>query len=213
MFTGLIENVGELVGRAPLGGSAKLTVRTDLPVAEIALGDSVAVNGVCLTVEAISADAGTLIFHMLNETLARTSLGDVPVGGALNLERAVRVGDRLGGHMVSGHVDTTSPILEIGRRGDDYAVTIQLPKELRPLVIPKGSISVDGISLTIAELTQTSFTVCLIPHTWSGTNLSSLRAGRRVNLEADMVGKYVLRSQTLKGEGELTLETLARAGF
>lgn len=211
MFTGLIEDVGELTGRTLLGNAAKLAVRTALPVSEILVGDSIAVNGACQTVETLAG--GILHFHSLNETLNRTNLGSVPIGGKVNLERALRLGDRLGGHMVSGHVDTTAAVRRVGRVGEDIVLTVTLPESLQALVIPKGSIAINGVSLTIAELTSDSFSVRIIPHTWQKTNLPSLAPGALVNLEADLIGKYVLRSQALAAASGLDMDDLRRAGF
>ncbi len=213
MFTGLVEDVGTLAARTLSGDAGKLEVATALPLGEIRLGDSVAVNGVCLTAE--TAGAGRLVFHTLAETLRRTNLGGLKTGAPVNLERALRVGDRLGGHIVSGHVDTTAEILEIGRAGDDRVVTIALPDALKPLVVPKGSIAVDGISLTIAALGTDSFRIHLIPHTWNATALRAAKAGDRVNLEADVVGKYILRQRELadSANGRVTMDRLADAGF
>jgi riboflavin synthase len=211
MFTGLIEDVGVLAGRLPLGSASKLTVRTKLPAGEIGIGDSVAVNGACLTVETVAE--GVLQFHTLNETLNRTNLGGVPIGGRVNLERALRLGDRLGGHMVSGHIDTTAAVRKVGKAGEDIVLTVSLPDSLRALVIPKGSIAINGVSLTIAELGTSHFSVRIIPHTWSATNLPDLTSGSSVNLEADLVGKYVLRSQEVGSGSSLSMDQLHQAGF
>ncbi len=215
MFTGLVEDVGTLAARTLSGDAGKLEVTTALPLAEIRLGDSIAVNGVCLTVEAVNAGAKRLVFHTLAETLRRTNLGDKKNGAPVNLERALRVGDRLGGHIVSGHVDTTAEILEIGRSGDDRTATVALPDALKPLVVPKGSIAVDGISLTIAALGPDRFRIHLIPHTWNATALRAAKPGDRVNLEADVVGKYILRQRELAApaSGRVSMSTLADAGF
>ncbi len=215
MFTGLVEDVGVLAARTLTGKAGKLEVTTALPLAEFRLGDSVAVNGVCLTVESVNIGAKRLVFHTLAETLHRTNFGDKKTGAPVNLERALRVGDRLGGHLVSGHVDTTAKILEIGRSGDDYVVTIELPDALKPLVVPKGSIAVDGISLTLAALAADSFRIHLIPHTWNATALRNATAGDRMNLEADMIGKYILRQHDLaeSANGRVSMNTLADAGF
>jgi riboflavin synthase len=211
MFTGLIEDVGELAGRMPLGNAAKLTVRTALPASGIEVGDSIAVNGACLTVESM-AD-GVVRFHALNETLNRTNLGGIAIGGRVNLERALCLGDRLGGHLVSGHIDTTAAVQKVGKAGEDIVLTVALPKSLQALLIPKGSIAINGVSLTIAELAKSNFSVRIIPHTWSATNLPGLTSGSPVNLEADLVGKYVLRSREVTGGSALGMEDLRRAGF
>ena len=215
MFTGLIEDVATLLERRPLGGAAKLRLRTALPGAEIHPGDSVCVNGACLTVESVDADNGTLSFHCLNETLARTNLATAPPGARLNLERALRLGDRLGGHLVAGHVDATAAVLGIVRHQGDIEVTVASPATLQELLVPKGSIALNGISLTLAALAATSFAVRIIPHTWDHTNLRALCPGDLVNLEGDLVGKFVLRREDLRQRpgGQVTLEQLDRAGF
>ena len=215
MFTGLIEDVGTLLERRPVGRSAKLRLRTGLPVGEIRVGDSICVNGACLTVEDADAAGHSLAFHCLNETLSRTNLAAAPAGSPVNLERALRLGDRLGGHLVAGHVDATTALLRIERRDDDIEVTLASPAELQELLVPKGSIAVNGISLTIAALQAESFSVRIIPQTWERTSLRSARAGDLVNLEGDMVGKFVLRREDLRqsAAGTVTLEKLGQAGF
>ncbi len=216
MFTGLIEDVGTLLERRLLGRAARLRVRAAaLPVAEVRPGDSLSVNGACLTVEEADPAAGTLSFHCLHETLRRTTLAELPAGSLLNLERALRLGDRLGGHLVAGHVDATAPVLAIERREDDIEVTVGSPPELQELLVPKGSIAVDGISLTIAALEAESFRVRIIPHTWEHTNLRRAAPGDRVNLEGDLIGKFVLRrAQVSDGkQGRVTWDDLTRAGF
>jgi riboflavin synthase len=180
MFTGLIETTGRVQRDA-----CELRIDCDL---QCEIGDSIAVNGCCLTVARVGQ--GALYFHTLEQTLNVTNLGTAEFA---NLERALRVGDRLGGHMVSGHIDCTTEILEIEARGEDHVVTVALPAEFATLVIDKGSIAVDGISLTIAELLDDRFRVHIIPHTWEVTNLQAAQLGMRVNLEFDMVGKFVQR--------------------
>jgi len=213
MFTGLIEDVGTLVARRPAGRAAKLEVRTQLPGADLQHGDSLAVNGACLTVEQIHADQGLVVFHTLTETLQRTNLSSRPLGSLVNLERALCLGQRLGGHLVQGHVDATSRIMTIGRTDDDIVVKLELPDALKPLLIPKGSVAVDGISLTVALLEPEAFTVRIIPHTWESTNLRQAQVGDEVNLEGDMVGKYILRREQLAADPDVSLEDLHRAGF
>lgn len=214
MFTGLIEDVGILVSRTETGRDGKLAVKTALPSAEIAVGESVAVNGACLTVEAVGP-GGTLEFHTLSETLRRTNLGAIPLGGPVNLERAMQIGGRLGGHLVQGHVDATADVLSIAESADDIVVTVSLPESLAHLIIPKGSIAIDGISLTVADLAKDRFTVHIIPHTWDSTSLRRAKPGDRVNLEADMIGKYVLRQKQVPGTAEttVTMDDLSRAGW
>ncbi|MBR0457707.1 MAG: riboflavin synthase [Victivallales bacterium] len=212
MFTGLIEDIGTLDGLERHGRSASLRVRTGLPVTEIAIGDSVAVNGACLTVEAKHGQV--LQCHCLEETLSRTNLGTCTRGAHLNLERAALVGGRLGGHFVTGHVDCCVKVLFAGHRGEDYALTVSVPPEHRPCVVPKGSVTLNGVSLTVAELDDASLTVFLIPHTGAATNLTELTPGAPVNLETDILGKYVVQSLRLnQSPGEITMEKLAENGF
>jgi riboflavin synthase len=215
MFTGLIEDVGTLLERRPVGRSAKLRIRSGLPLGEIRVGDSICVNGACLTVEEADAAGHSLVFHCLNETLSRTNLAKASAGSLVNLERALRLGDRLGGHLVAGHVDATAPVLRVERRDDDLEVTLASPAELQDLLVSKGSIAVNGISLTIAALQAESFSVRIIPHTWERTSLRSARPGDLVNLEGDLVGKFVLRREERRrsADGTVTLEKLGEAGF
>ncbi len=191
MFTGIVETTGEVVQLGHLdSGGARLTLA--IPFArELALGESVSVNGCCLTVTTI--DEQTVGFDLLQQTLDVTNLGDLTKGSLVNLERALRPDSRLSGHLMQGHVDQTSPVQEITPRGKDTMITITLPKEAQALVISKGSIAVDGISLTIAELSPESFTIWIIPHTLAVTNLKAKQVGDRVNLEFDLLGKYVQR--------------------
>lgn len=211
MFTGLIEDLGQLVSRQQDGAGWKLVVRTGLPTREIAVGDSIAVNGACLTVEDIQGD--TLGFHTLAETLERTNLHQADSGASVNLERSMKANGRFGGHFVAGHVDETAAIKALGRKGADWTVRIGLSDELKPLVIPKGSIAVNGISLTIATLHESDVSICIIPHTWRVTNLHLLQVGDMVNLEADMIGKYVQRQLESSRSPALTADRLAQAGF
>lgn len=214
MFTGLIEDVGECVGLKRLGRAAKLSVRTGLPIAEIATGDSVAVNGACLTVESADAGTGIVTFHTLNETLQRTNLEKLTSGVLVNLERAMCLGTRIGGHLVSGHVDATSRIITIAHHDDDIEVSVALPDFLSAQVILKGSIAINGISLTIAALGSDRFSVRIIPHTWAATNLRTAATGTEVNLETDLIGKYVLRYQEAAGgNSSVTMSSLSGAGF
>lgn len=216
MFTGLIEDVGILRDRQHAEQAGKLTVETELPIAEITTGESIAANGACLTVEKIDPATRTLTFHTLAETLSCTNLGSTPVGSQINLERALQLKDRLGGHLVSGHVDATAKILEISREtASDYILRVTLPETLASLTINKGSIAVNGISLTIAQITDTDLVMHIIPHTWEHTNLHSLKTGDTVNLEGDMVGKFLLRQNTLAKQksSALTMDDLTAAGF
>lgn len=188
MFTGLVESLGRVVSLDSLGEQARLSISIPFS-SELALGDSVAVNGCCLTVAGLEADA--VRFDVLAQTLRVTSLGKLSEGSLVNLERALRVGDRLGGHFVQGHVDATGEILSMEENGQDHVVEVSLPAEIHRLCVGKGSIAIDGISLTIADLKDGSAVFWITPHTFSHTNLRDAKVGGRVNLEADMLAKHV----------------------
>ena len=196
MFTGLIEDVGRVVAIAPVPGGFRLSLQTTL-VPELASGDSVAVNGVCLTVTELAADV--VGADVGPETARMTTLGGLRAGDAVNLERAMRADSRFGGHFVQGHVDATATLEAVRADGESHWLTVAFPAPLAGLFVPKGSVAVDGISLTIAALAAASFDVMIIPFTWAHTNLPSRRPGDAVNLECDMVGKYVARSVALFG--------------
>ena len=191
MFTGLVETTGEVAALELAAAGARLRVRAPAIASEVGLGDSIAVNGCCLT--AVARDAETIAFDLLHETLERTSLRDAKAGALVNLERALAASARLGGHFVQGHVDCASEILAIEPHGADHRLEIALPRGFAQYVAFKGSIAIDGISLTVAEVREASFVVWLIPHTVAVTNLHTRRAGDRVNLEFDLLAKYVER--------------------
>ena len=188
MFTGLVADLGTVSDVAATADGVRLRVATSL-AAELAEGDSVAVNGVCLT--AVSADAEAFTAEVMNETLRRSSLAEVSAGGRVNLELPLRAADRLGGHVVQGHVDGVGTIGDVVEDGFARVVTIEAPPELLRYVVEKGSIAVDGISLTVASVTDAAFTVSLIPETLERTNLGSAAPGQPVNLEVDVLAKYV----------------------
>lgn len=188
MFTGLVEALGEVVSLETMGEQGRLVL--SIPFAgELALGDSVAVNGCCLTVAEISE--GSVAFDVLAQTLRVTSLGELSAGGVVNLERALRVGDRLGGHFVQGHVDAVGKIISLEGNGQDHVVEVSLPPEVHKLCVAKGSIAIDGISLTIADLKEDSAVFWITPHTFLHTNLRAAKVGGFVNLEGDMLAKHV----------------------
>jgi riboflavin synthase len=157
----------------------------------VRIGDSIAVNGTCLTVTRI--DAGRLHFDAVRETLERTALGDQRVGARVNLERAMRADGRLDGHIVQGHVDGTGRVADLARDGDDVRFAVECGPEIARYLVPKGSVAIDGVSLTVVDVSDAGFDVALIPHTLAETNLGDRRLGDRVNLEADVLGKYVVR--------------------
>jgi riboflavin synthase alpha subunit len=196
MFTGLIEEVGEVLGIE----GYRLVVSARVVLADAADGSSVAVNGVCLTV--VARGAGRIGFDLGPETLARTALGDLGAGDRVNLERPLRLGAPVGGHLVQGHVDGVGVVTQLSREGETARLRLECQDDaLAALLIPQGSVAVDGVSLTVAALDGPAFEIMLIPHTLGQTTLGGLKAGKRVNLEMDMIGKYVQRFLSLQGEG------------
>jgi riboflavin synthase len=215
MFTGLIEQVGTVQGLQMTGDAGRLAVTGRFPAGSVAIGDSIAVNGVCLTVVAMSGDRYD--FDVSAETIGRTGLKGLTTGSPVNLERALRLGDRLGGHIVTGHVDCVARVEERRERAGNICFTFRLPPDQARHMVAKGSVTIDGISLTVNEVRGALFSVNVIPHTAAVTTLQGRRPGDEVNIETDILAKYVERLlQGGKGapEGEgLTLETLARNGF
>jgi riboflavin synthase len=196
MFTGLVETVGELRGRSAIDGGYRLRIGCSM-ARELSLGDSVAINGVCLTVVAREADE--LQADIGPETVRVTTLGILPPGAKVNMERPLRADSRLGGHFVQGHVDGIGIIKSLRHETDFVWLAVQFPSELARFIVVKGSVAVDGISLTVARLEAEQFDVQIVPFTMDHTNLQGARAGDRVNLECDMVGKYVARAVELAG--------------
>jgi riboflavin synthase len=196
MFTGLIEAIGEVAEMKPTPSGFRLRLTTPI-ASEIAPGDSVAVNGVCLT--AVSSDDSSIHADISPETARVTALGSLRRGALVNLERPLRADARLGGHFVQGHVDATGTIEEIRPDGESFWLTVRYPALLAPYIVRKGSIAVNGISLTVAGLDERRFDVQIIPYTWEHTNLHLAKAGDPVNLECDILGKYVVRVAELAG--------------
>lgn len=215
MFTGLIEELGRVVRIERRGASARLTLSAPFPPEEIALGDSVAVNGVCLTVT--EKWGGGFSFDVSPETLERTAFRRLRPGSPVNLERALRLSDRLGGHIVSGHVDCVAEISERREVSGNIVFSFRIPREFARYVVEKGSVAVDGISLTVNRVSDDGFSVNVIPHTAARTTLQAIQAGDEVNIETDILGKYVERLLGCPGDarvgGGLTLEMLAKNGF
>lgn len=196
MFTGLIEAVGRVAAVVPMAGGVRLAVETAL-APRLAVGDSVAHNGVCLTL--VDVAGGVIATEVSPETLRVTNLGALVPGSPVNLERPVRADSPMGGHFVQGHVDGTGTVRAIVHEGEFWRFTFTYPEALAPLLVPKGSIAVDGISLTVAALRPGEFDVQIIPHTWTHTNLHAKQVGELVNLEGDLLGKYVLRIAEVAG--------------
>ena len=205
MFTGLVEATGRIVV-VEEGGMARLGVFAANLAQGTNIGDSLSVNGVCLTVN--ETDGEVLVFYAMQETLRRTALGDLDEGDLVNLERAMTLGSRFGGHIVQGHVDGVGEILKVSREGDAEIWEFSAPVEVLKYTMEKGSVSVDGISLTLVAVGPRSFTVSILPQTREATNLKGLSPGDRVNLEADVIGKYVER--LLEPRLNKTLQTSKR---
>ena len=211
MFTGIIQAIGQLQRKEPRGGDCRVTVAAGkLAMGEVRLGDSIAVNGVCLTV--VEFGGGGFSADVSRETLSRTTLGELGAGAALNLELALTPSTRLGGHIVSGHIDETGRVESIDDRGRDIQIRIACSPTFARQSVLKGSVAIDGISLTISGLGDDWFEVNIIPHTLSETTLRDRKPGDKVNLESDILGKYVAR-QLGKDTSGITLKTLEDAGF
>jgi riboflavin synthase len=212
MFTGLVSDIGVVERILPRQGGARLALRpTSLPVDDLELGESVACSGVCLTV--VERGGGVASFDAVPETLARTTVGGWRPGAKVNLERALALGDRLGGHLVQGHVDAVGEVLSRAAEGQGARLAISLPAAIAALVAEKGSIAVDGVSLTVAAAGRDRFEVALIPETLARTTLGDARPGTRLNLEADVVARHVARLHELGRGGALGDDDLARWGY
>lgn len=218
MFTGLIETAGQLRRIEPRGPGVQLTIGATRPmVAELTMGESVAVDGACLTV--IRWDADWFVVDASSETMKRTTLGQRRIGDQVHLERALKVGDRLGGHLVAGHVDATGAVRAREAMGEALLMRFDAPPDVQRYLVPKGSIAIDGVSLTVNGVDDAGFDVVLVPHTQTVVHLQDKQVGATVNLEADLIGKYVERllawragEESRLGKG-VDLSLLAKSGF
>lgn len=211
MFTGLIEDVGTVVSFENRGAAARLAVRTTIPLSEVRDGDSIAVNGGCLTVTSSSGD--TVYFDLSPETVQRSSLRGLKPGQSVNLERALRLSDRLGGHIVTGHIDCVATVASRRETSGNIVFSFRLGTEWARYIVEKGSITIDGISLTVNSVSTDGFTVNIIPHTAAKTTLAVRKPGDEVNIETDILAKYVERLLGKTPEKGLTAEFLAKNGF
>lgn len=211
MFTGIVEEMGIVRRLTQTPVRCELELAASKVLESTQIGDSIAVNGVCLTV--IRMEDGGFTADVMPETLRRSNLGQLKPGSMVNLERAMAANGRFGGHIVAGHIDGTGKILSMRSEGNAMLVTIGAAPEILRYIVEKGSIAIDGISLTVAQVTHSDFTVSLIPHTGEETTLLQHRPGEIVNLETDIIGKYVEKLMEPKTSGGLTLEFLQRYGF
>ncbi|VAX22631.1 Riboflavin synthase eubacterial/eukaryotic [hydrothermal vent metagenome] len=213
MFTGIIEGVGIVKAVRRASADLSLEVNTGAYVENPVIGESVALNGVCLTVVTIKGPI--LTFDVSSETLSRTTFKNVKMGDKVNLERATKLGDRMGGHIVSGHIDTVATLTRCDAIGAGYEIEVSLPKTDMKYIIGKGSIAVDGMSLTVATKRENSFTVAVIPHTYNETRLNSLKPGSFVNIEYDMIAKYVENfvNTAVSSGSSINKEFLNKHGF
>lgn len=217
MFTGIIEETGTIKKVIGSGESGSIEIRASKVLEDAKIGDSIAVNGVCLTVTSMQGDGFTA--DVMAETLRRTNLGDLSIGSKVNLERAMAADGRFGGHIVAGHIDGTGEIVSLKPEGNAVWVTVAADREILRLIVPKGSITIDGISLTVAYVDASVFKVSVIPHTGEETTLLKKKPGDRVNLENDIVGKYIERlmqpfgQEKEKIQSSITMDFLRENGF
>ena len=219
MFTGIIEGLGTIKAIMPMAGGSRMRIQADFPIEGLKIGDSIAVSGACLT--AVTFERQTFEVDVSPETMGKTTLGQAKVGDKVNLEQALRFGDRLGGHLVSGHIDGVGVIRDKRPAANAVIFAFEVPESLARYIVAKGSIAVDGISLTVNACDRTSFEVSIIPHTAKVTTVGFKKVGDRVNIETDMIGKYIERftrpftegRQKDSGRSSVSKALLAETGF
>ncbi len=209
MFTGLVESVGRITSVGKTGSGARLIVRPESGM-ELQIGDSVSVNGVCLTA---TETGGEIAFDLSPETMKSTNLGELKINDKVNLERSLRLSDRLGGHIVTGHVDDIGSIIDRRQEGEYTFYSFKAGPEILKYIVKKGSVAIDGISLTVIDVTHESFSVAIIPHTLTATNIGGKGIGDKVNLEVDIIGKYVEKLLGKKDSDSGLMELLKEEGF
>lgn len=211
MFTGIVKELGVVRGFNRGGGVYTIDVASEVVSKGLVVGDSVSVNGACLTL--VSNSGGILSFNVMEESVRRTALDTLKAGDKVNLEDSLRAGGSLGGHFVLGHVDCIGKVSKVQDTGKEFIITIDIPPEFGHLVVAKGSVAIDGVSLTIGGVGRDHFSVYIIPHTLKVTNLGARRAGDKVNIEFDIIGKYLARFKELGGEIRITERFLKENGF
>jgi riboflavin synthase len=211
MFTGLVEGVGNVVRLASKGGGKEITIRVPSSLESLNPGDSLSLSGACLTV--VKANKEEVVLEAIPETLSRTTLAGLKIGSKLNLERAILAGSRLGGHFVQGHVDGVGVIQAIRRKGESSEIEVQAGLEIMKYLVEKGSVALDGVSLTLVSISPDSFKVALIPHSQKHTTLGNWQVGDEVNIEVDLLSKYVERFLKPEKKSTITPEWLAEQGF
>lgn len=212
MFTGIIEEVGRLISRRKRGNGLIYKIKADIIVDDVKVGDSININGTCQTVTGFDRDSFEV--EAIGETLSRTNLGQLQVEDRINLERSLTPSSRLGGHLVSGHIDCVGVIAGIIRREEQVDVTVNYPEEYSHYLIKKGSIAMEGISLTVVDCQTESYQVSLIPHTWESTNMVFKKIGDKINLEFDLIAKYIEKMiNSRDSKGGISLEDLKEKGW
>ena len=213
MFTGLIEEVGKIVSSKPFGSGIALEIYSEKLTKDVKAGDSIAVNGVCLTITKFTTHR--IFFDAVLETIKKSTLGELKAGANVNLEPALKLGQKLGGHLVQGHVNHTGKITSIKNNGENYLVSVLFPPDLQKYIVKEGSIALDGISLTVAQINSNELVCSIIPHTWKNTNLCTKKIGEKLNIEVDILAKYAenFRSNSIVNKEEVTEEWLKKIGY